>query len=96
MRKTKTGLALNPKVSRNLPMEYFLLTRVTSEGGIIGHIDGTPIAETVVDGNGSRYHFAGIAPRYSDGRFNVESLRSGEWIVEPGLVYLMEKAAKAA
>jgi hypothetical protein len=32
------------------------------------------------------------APRLSDGRFDVKSLSTGEWIVEPGLIYLSEDA----
>jgi hypothetical protein len=96
MGKNQIGLKLAPKVSRSFPTEYFILANLQSEGGIIGHFDGKPIAETVVDRNGSRYHFSGVAPRCSDGRFDVESLRTGEWIVEPGLIYVMESRAKAA
>ncbi len=96
MGKNQIRLKLAPKISRSVPIEYFILASLQSEGGIIGHFGGKPIAETLVDRNGSRYHFAGVAPRCSDGRFDVESLRTGEWIVEPGLVYLMENTAKAA
>lgn len=96
MGKKPIGLKLAPRVSRSLPIEYFVLANLQSEGGIIGHINGKPIAKTVIDRNGARYHFAGVAPRGRDGRFDVESLRSGEWIVEPGLVYLVANTAEAA
>lgn len=96
MGKNQIGLKLAPKVGRSFPTEYFILANIQSEGGIIGHFDGKPIAETLVDRNGSRYHFSGVAPRCIDGRFDVESLRAGEWIVEPGLIYSLENTAQAA
>jgi hypothetical protein len=74
-----------------LPTEYFILVNLQFEGMVIGHLAGQPIPETVVDASGLRYRYVGVAPRDSDGRFDVESLRTGEWIVQPGLVYLMEE-----
>ena len=74
-----------------MPTEYFVLANLRPEGAVIGHFAGQPIAETVIDGNGLRYRYAGVAPRDADGRFDVEALRAGEWIVKPGLVYLMEE-----
>ena len=56
-------------------------------GASVGYIDGHPIAAAVVDDSGHRYSFAGIAPRRADGDYDVQALRRGEWIVEPGLVY---------
>jgi hypothetical protein len=36
-----------------------------------------------------------VAPRAADGRFDVDALRTGEWIVRPGLVYALEEKRKA-
>jgi hypothetical protein len=90
MYKTPTRFRLAPRVGRSIPTEYFVLANLQAEGAVIGHVGDQPIRETVIDGNGLRYHFAGVALRDADGRLDVESLRPGEWIVKPGLVYLME------
>lgn len=91
--------SLNPfklGAGRGVPVEYFILSNLRSEGATIGHLAGKPIPETVVDASGHCYRFAGVAPRAADGRFDVESLRTGEWIVQPGLVYLMEEKDRRA
>jgi hypothetical protein len=78
--------------SRNLPIEYYILDdrrldARQAEGSVVGYLADRPIAGTVVDASGHRYRYAGLAPRLSDGRFDVGSLRPGEWIVKPGLIY---------
>jgi hypothetical protein len=88
--KTPTRFWLSPRVGRSVPSEYFTLTTLRFEGAVIGHHAGRPIHETVIDGKGCRYNYAGVAPRDVDGHVDIESLRPGEWIVEPGLVYLFE------
>lgn len=75
-----------------MPIEYFILTNLRFEGAVEGFIDGHPIRHTAIDENGGRYHYAGIAPRDSDGCIDVARLRTGEWIVQPGLVYTAGKA----
>ena len=79
---------------RSLPVEYFILADVLSDGPTIGHLAGQPIRETVTDATGARYRYAGVARRDASGRFDVETLQEGEWIVEPGLVYQMEEGAR--
>ncbi|WDZ79930.1 hypothetical protein PWG15_31390 (plasmid) [Ensifer adhaerens] len=91
--KIKNGFKPNPKTSRRLPTEYFILADVAFEGVVIGYLAGRPIREAVRDGSGLCYRFVGVAPRLPSGGFDVLSLRSGEWIVEPGLVYAAETAA---
>ncbi|MCA1443276.1 hypothetical protein I6F07_24255 [Ensifer sp. IC4062] len=86
----KNGFRITWKTSRNLPIEYFILANVHFEGRVIGHLAGRPIRETVVDGDGLRYRFVGVAPRDQRGRFDVQSLQTGEWIVQPGLVYAQD------
>lgn len=78
-------------VSRNVPHEYFLLDAARTEGPVVGHLRGKPISAAVVDRHGSRYRFVGVAARDRQGRLDVLSLKHGEWIVAPDLVY--EKAA---
>lgn len=81
-----------PKPGRRFPREYYVLAGVEQAGPVIGHIAGRPIFERVIDARGGRYRFAGVAPRDITGRFDVLSLQVGEWIVEPGLIYLAETA----
>jgi len=57
------------------------------DGPAVGFLDGHPISAAVVDEVGCRYSFAGVLPRRSDGSYDVSSLRKGEWVVDPGLVY---------
>src|SRR5262249_13853057 len=73
--------------TRGQPVEYFILMEPHPDGPIVGRYAGHAIAEAVVDYFGRRFTYAGIAPRLRSGRYDVESLRPGEWIVEPGLVY---------
>ncbi|MBB3444892.1 hypothetical protein LVY75_32040 [Sinorhizobium sp. B11] len=78
-------------VSRNVPHEYFLIDAAKTDGPVVGHLRGKPISALVIDRNGSRYRFVGVAARDGRGRLDVLSLKQGEWIVAPDLVY--EEAA---
>jgi hypothetical protein len=69
------------------PVEYFILVEPKADGPLIGYYAGRPIPAAVVDCFGRRYSYVGVAPRRRSGQYDVESLRPGEWIVEPGLVY---------
>lgn len=76
---------------RNIPVEYFVLAVTRSEGPVVGYLADVPIYEHVVDAWGMRYEYAGLVPRKVDGRFDVEALRPGEWIVRPGgFIYVSE------
>jgi hypothetical protein len=80
-----------------IPTEYFILANLQSDGPVVGHLAGKPIREAVIDQDGRRYRFTGVMPHTREGRFAVESLRPGEWIVQPGLIYVLdEPAAKRA
>jgi hypothetical protein len=78
-----------PRIKSNpsRPIEYFLLVEPRAAGPVIGYYAERPIADAVVDCFGRRFIYKGVAPRLRNGRFDVESLQPGEWIVEPGLVY---------
>lgn len=84
---------LTSRVSHRVPTEYFVLANLKEQGAIIGQLAGHPIADTVVDASGLRYRYVGVAPRDRTGRFDVEALRAGEWIVQPGLVYAADGKA---
>ena len=87
---------LTSGVSHRVPTEYFVLANLREQGTVIGRLADHPIADTVVDASGLRYHFVGVAPRDRSGRFDVEALRTGEWIVQPGLVYAADGKAPAS
>ncbi len=87
--------AMTARVGRGVPTECFILNDVRTEGATIGQLAGNPIVETVVDTSGHRYRYVGVAPRAADGRFDVDALRTGEWIVRPGLLYALENKQKA-
>jgi len=74
-------------VSRSLPHEYFVLDVNASVGPIVAVVDGRQARASVVDRHGRRYSFAGVAKRDRNGRLDVTSLRRGQWIVAPNLVY---------
>ncbi|TXI02370.1 MAG: hypothetical protein E6Q76_15585 [Rhizobium sp.] len=78
-------------VSRNIPHEYFLLSTTREDGPVVGYLRGEPIRGAVIDRSGRRYRFVGVAARDRHGRLDVLSLRRGEWIVAPDLIY--EEAA---
>jgi hypothetical protein len=75
---------------RNRPVDYFMLQEPHGEGPSVGSFAGRAISECVTDYLGEHYRFAGIAPRLADGRYNLDALHPGEWLVEPGLIYAHE------
>lgn len=75
------------------PVEYLILFNPRPDGPLLGFYQGQPIAEAIVDHFGCRYVYSGIAPRRRDGRYDVESLRKEERLVEPGLVYRKDTSA---
>lgn len=89
----KNARHLKARVSRNLPSEYFLLLKPQGQGEVIGHFGNRAIYESVVDANGTRYDFVGVAPRDPEGRLHVDLLGPGEWLIEPDLIYSADEAA---
>jgi hypothetical protein len=69
------------------PVEYSILVNPHADGPVLGFYAGQPIAAAVKDYFGRCYTYAGIAPRLGNGRYDVDALGRGEWIVEPGLIY---------
>jgi hypothetical protein len=60
-----------------------------ADGPVVGFYAGRPIAASVVDCYGRRYSYVGAAPRGHNGQYDFNALSSGEWIVEPGLIYAL-------
>jgi len=74
-------------VSRSLPYEYFILSGIRADGPVIAQVAGRAVTMAVFDAYGRRYHFVGVAKRDRAGRIDVLSLKAGEWIVSPNLIY---------
>jgi len=76
--------------------DCYILAHTRPEGGPLGSYEGIPIAPAIVDDFGRRYVYAGLAPRRPNGRFNLDALRRGEWILPPGLVYRCDLPSRPA
>ena len=81
-------------LSGQRPTDYYLLVEPQPHGRVVGYFKDRPIPEFVTDAYGTHYTYAGIAPRLASGRYDVEALRRGEWLVEPGLVYAHDQPHK--
>jgi hypothetical protein len=57
---------------------------------MIGVFSGVPIVDTITDRFGRRFVFVGLAPRQRDGDYDAEMLKTGEFILEPGLLYRLD------
>ena len=75
--------------------EYSMMVDAKPEGVVIGIFAGKPISERVVDGFGRHFRYVGLATRARSGQYAVDLLRRGEFILEPGLVYCLEDAARS-
>ncbi|MER9329875.1 hypothetical protein NKJ26_17335 [Mesorhizobium sp. M0152] len=85
--------------TRSVPIEYYTLriagpavSQSGAESAIIGYLADRPIFGSVTDSSGTHYRYVGLAARLPDGRYDIESLSPGEWIVDPGLIYRSEAA----
>ncbi|MBI1220938.1 MAG: hypothetical protein GC186_20665 [Rhodobacteraceae bacterium] len=72
---------------RGVPIEYYVLAHVREDGPILCYLAGHPVSGWIRDHWGKRYRYAGLAPRCTNGAFDVKLLLPGEWIVQPGLIY---------
>jgi hypothetical protein len=69
---------------------YSIMVEPRPVGATIGLYRGLPIAERVVDLFDRRFTFAGVIGRRRDGQYDVDALKPGQFVVEPGLVYDLE------
>ena len=74
-------------ISRGPPLDYFVLHDAKPAGPSIGLYAGRDIPSSVIDDQGRRLTYAGIAPRRLNGDFDTEALGEGEFILQPGMVY---------
>ena len=75
------------------PDTFSIMVEPRPAGPVIGFYRDRPIAERVVDLFGRRFTYAGVIGRRRDGQFDVERLKSGQFIAEPGIVYDLEAGA---
>jgi hypothetical protein len=75
------------------PLEYFKIVGPKPQGRVIGTLDGKPFTELVIDDFGRTYRYAGVVNRQRNGRFAVEDLRTGEFLLDSGLVYKLNTLA---
>jgi hypothetical protein len=73
------------------PIEYSILHDVKPTGPSLGVYNESEIPDSVVDDCGRRFVYVGVAPRRWNGQFDGDTLRPGEFILRPGLVYRIEK-----
>ena len=75
------------------PDIFSIMVEPRPAGPVIGFYHERPIAERVIDLFGRRFAYAGIIGRRRDGQYDVERLKSGQFIAEPGIVYDLEAGA---
>jgi len=66
---------------------YSIMVEPRPAGATIGLYRGLPIAERVVDRFNRRFTYVGVIGRRRDGQYDVDALKPGQFVVEPGLVY---------
>ena len=69
---------------------YSIMVEPRPAGATIGLYRGLPIAERVVDQFNRRFTYLGVIGRRRDGQYDVNALKPGQFVVEPGLVYGLE------
>jgi hypothetical protein len=66
---------------------YSIMVEPRPAGATIGLYRGLPIAERVVDRFNRHFTYVGVIGRRRDGQYDVDALKPGQFVVEPGLVY---------
>lgn len=68
-------------------VEFSIVHGAKPAGPSIGKFAGRDIPEAVEDDFGHLLTYAGVAPRLYNGKYDVDALKPGEFIVQPGLIY---------
>lgn len=76
-------------------LEYFLLHDAKANGPSVGVYANKAIPASVMDDFGRHYVYAGVAPRRQNGDYDLDALQKGEFILNPGLVYRIERLPKS-
>jgi hypothetical protein len=90
------GYRLQPVVPAQRPDIFSIMVEPRAAGPVIGIYHDRPIAARVIDQFGRRFTYAGVIGRRRDGQYDVDRLTSGQFIVEPGIVYDLETKKKQA
>lgn len=69
------------------PVDYYLLVEPRPAGPMIGVYRDQPISQSITDYFGRSFSYDGVAPRRRDGKYDLDALKAGQFIVEPGLLY---------
>jgi hypothetical protein len=69
------------------PLEYSILHNPRAAGPVIGQLGGKEFTEYVYDEFNRLFVYSGAAPRRLNGEFDDDALKTGEFIVLPGLIY---------
>ena len=77
-------------IQKDKPTDYYLIVDPRPDGEIIGVIADVPISGSVRDYFGHSYDYVGAAPRRTNGQLDVDALKPGEFILQPGLIYRRE------
>src|SRR5262249_31122458 len=75
---------------------YRIVVAARPIGATIGRYRGFPIPERVVDQFGRFFTYVGVIDRRGDGQYDVDALKPGEFIVEPGIVYGLEAGSRGS
>jgi len=75
------------------PDTFSIMVEPRPAGPVIGFYRDRPIAERVVDLFGRRFTYAGVIGRRRDGQYDVDRLKSGQFIAEPGILYDLDAGA---
>lgn len=73
-------------------IEFCILHNVKPIGRRIGFYADREISESVIDELGRRFDYAGVAIRKPNGQLDGDALKTGEFIVRPGLIYRRQRA----
>lgn len=65
----------------------FRLENARPDGVNVASYGGKDVSDVVIDDQGYRYILVGLAPRKADGTYDMRLLKTGEVILEPGLLY---------
>ena len=69
---------------------YSIMVESRPAGATIGALSGPAHRRAVVDQFNRRFTYVGVIGRRRDGQYDVNALKPGQFVVEPGLVYDLE------
>jgi hypothetical protein len=76
-------------------IDYYLVVDPRPDGDKIGEFAGVAFAEAVIDAFGRRFVYKGLASRTRRGTYDLDAIGRGEFIVEPGLLYCIDRGTNS-